>query len=47
LVEDNSGTADHVWPADIAVVLYFNKVLSDSERETVYDAYKTRFNLPS
>ena len=31
--------------ADFHVVLYFNKVLSASERNTIYNAYQTRFNL--
>ena len=34
------------YPADIAVVLYFNKALTASDREAIYDAYKGQFGLP-
>ena len=33
------------YPADIAVVLYFNKALTAANRETIYDAYKGQFGL--
>jgi len=37
---------DFAYPADIAVVLYFNKALTTANRQAIYDAYKGQFGLP-
>ena len=37
---------DFPYPADIAVVLYFNKALTTANRQAIYDAYKGQFGLP-
>ena len=42
----NSYGDRYPFPADIAVVLYYNKALSDANREAIYDAYKSDFGLP-
>ena len=43
------GASDVQLPflADIAVVMYFNKELSDAERLKIYDHYKGEFGLPN
>jgi len=40
-------TASGCFHADFHVVLYFNKILSDSERTAIYNAYTSRFGLPA